>query len=102
MAGNYLVVDLVVKQILRRKELVVVGIPDVLQSTTSSTPSSSVVQVGILPQFLDQWESITSNRLVLSKMPTCNFLLLSIIVFFCILFGKINPINGRFHHLDSA
>ena len=31
------------------------GIPDVLQSITSSTSSTSVVQVGTLPSFLDQW-----------------------------------------------
>ena len=38
-------------------------LPDVLQSTTSSL-SSSVVQVAMLPQFLFQWRSITSNRFV--------------------------------------
>ena len=36
-------------------------IPDVLQSTTS-TSSQSVVWVGTLPKFLDQWRNITSNR----------------------------------------
>ena len=39
------------------------GIPDVLQSTTSSTLSSSVLHVGTLLFFVDQWKSITFNRL---------------------------------------
>ena len=37
-------------------------IPDVSQSSTST---SSFVQVGTLPKFVDQWRSITSNRIVL-------------------------------------
>ena len=44
------------------------GVPDVLQSTTSSSSFSPVVQVGTLPQLLDQWKSITSNRCVLSMV----------------------------------
>ena len=39
-----------------------------LQSTTSSPPSSYVLQVGALPKFLDQWRSITSNRFVLNMV----------------------------------
>ena len=42
------------------------GIPDVLQSLTSSPSSVSLVQVGTLPKFLYQWRSITSNRFVLN------------------------------------
>ena len=64
MAGNYLVVDLVVQQILIRKEVVRDSIPYVLQSITSLTPCSSVVQLGILPQYLDQWKGITLKKLV--------------------------------------
>ena len=41
------------------------GVSDVLQSTTSSPSSSSVVQVGTLP-LLDQWRNITSSRFVLN------------------------------------
>ena len=41
------------------------GIPDGIQSTTSSISSSSVVWVGTLPHFLNQWRSITSNILCL-------------------------------------
>ena len=37
------------------------AVPDVLQSARP-TSSSSVVQVGTLPKFLDQWISITSNK----------------------------------------
>ena len=39
----------------------------VLQSMTELPSSSSVVQVGTLPEFLDHWRSINSNRFVLSK-----------------------------------
>ena len=34
------------------------SIHDVLQSTTSSTSSSSIVQIGTLPQFVDHGESL--------------------------------------------
>ena len=40
------------------------GIPDVIQSATSS--SLFVVQACTLPNFLDQWRKITSNRFVLN------------------------------------
>ena len=39
-------------------------VPDVSQSSSSS----SVVRVGTLPKFLDQWKSITSNRFVLNMV----------------------------------
>ena len=35
------------------------SVADVLQSTTSLASSSSVVQLGTLPNFVDQWSSIT-------------------------------------------
>ena len=44
------------------------GVPDVLQSTTPSSSCSSVVQAGILPQLLDQWKNISSNRFVLKMV----------------------------------
>ena len=44
------------------------GIPDVLKSTSSLTPSSSVVQVATLSQFLTEWRSITSHRFVLNMV----------------------------------
>ena len=37
-------------------------------STTSSPSSSSVVQVGTLPKFLNQWRSSTYNRLVFNMV----------------------------------
>ena len=48
------------------------GIPDALQLTTS-TSSSSVVQVGTLPKFLDQWRNINSNRFVLNMAKGTTF-----------------------------
>ena len=42
------------------------SIPYLLQSLTSS--SSSVVLVGTLTEFLDQWGSITSNRIVFNMV----------------------------------
>ena len=54
MAGSYLLMGLGVLQIVSRKEPIKGGGPHVLQSTTSSTASSSLVQVGSLSQFLDQ------------------------------------------------
>ena len=44
-----------------------------VQSTTSLTSSSSVVQVGILPQFLDQCRSITFKRFVLKMVKVTIF-----------------------------
>ena len=44
------------------------GIPDVLQSSTSSPSPSFIVQVSTLSKFLDQWRSITSNRFVLNVL----------------------------------
>ena len=45
-----------------------VSTPDVSQFTASSSSSSSVFQVGMLSHFLDQWRSITSNRIVLNMV----------------------------------
>ena len=44
------------------------GIPDVSQTSASSSSSSAVFQVGMLSQFLDQWRSITSNRFVFNMV----------------------------------
>ena len=44
------------------------GVLDVSQSTTSSTSSSSVIQVDTHLQFLDHWRSITFNGLVLNMV----------------------------------
>ena len=54
--------------ILGREGAVGVGAPDVLLSSAFSSSSSVVFQVGILFKFLDQWRSITSNRLVLNMV----------------------------------
>ena len=40
----------------------------VFKFITSSPSSSSVVHIGTLPKFLDQWRSIDSNRFVLSMV----------------------------------
>ena len=48
-----------------------VNTPDVPQPSTSSSSSSSTsatFQVGMLFKFFDQWESITSNRVVLNMV----------------------------------
>ena len=44
------------------------GTPDVSQSTASSSSLSSIVQVGMLSHFLDQWRNITCNRFVLNMV----------------------------------
>ena len=44
------------------------SIPDMIQFMTSSPSSSSVVQFGSLPNFLDWWRSITSDRFVLNMV----------------------------------
>ena len=41
------------------------GVPDMLQFLNLSPSSSYVVQVGTIPQFVDQWRNITSNKLCL-------------------------------------
>ena len=53
MVGNQLIVHPEVIPLLRRKGDVGDGVPYVLKSTTSSTSSSSVVQVSTLYPFLN-------------------------------------------------
>ena len=65
IAGSHLVMHLEVPPILEKRGAVPDGIPDVLQCTASSASSSSVVQIGTLPQLLGHWRSITSDRFVL-------------------------------------
>ena len=50
------------------KGSVEVSAPDVSQSSTSSSSSSAVFQVGMLFKYFDQWRSITSNRFVLNMV----------------------------------
>ena len=50
-------------------------LPDVLQSTSSSPSSSSVVMVGTLPQSMDLWKSITTNCFVLNMVKGHHLLL---------------------------
>ena len=52
----------------RKMGAMVDGVLDAIQSLTSSPSSSSIVQVGTLPKFLDQWKSITSNMFVLNMV----------------------------------
>ena len=67
MEGSPLVVvHLPVSLTLRRMVAMEDGIPSVLQSTMLST--SSIVQVGKLPHFSDQWMSITFSMFVLSMV----------------------------------
>ena len=65
--GSYLVVHLPVALNPGRTAMED-GILDVLQSTTPSTSSSSVVQVGTLPNFLDQWRIIICNLFVINMV----------------------------------
>ena len=44
------------------------GVPDGIQSMTSSPSSSPVLQVGTLSNFSDQWRSINCNRFVLNSV----------------------------------
>ena len=53
---------------LGRKRSMGVGIPDVSWSSTFSSSSSEVFQVGMLFRFFAQWRSITSNRFVLNMV----------------------------------
>ena len=53
---SQLEVGLQVPQCIRRRGVMGDYIPDVLQSLTSSSSSSSVVQVGTLPKLLDNGE----------------------------------------------
>ena len=48
-------VHMLVSLTLRGRGTVRDSIPDVSQSTTSLTSSSSVAQVGMVPHYLDQW-----------------------------------------------
>ena len=68
IAGSHLVVHLVFSLIAGRMEVMGYGIPDMFQSRTSSTSSSSAVQAATHPQFLGQWRRITSNRFVLNLL----------------------------------
>ena len=61
---NHLVTHLTVLPVLGRRGALGDGVPDVLQSTTFSTSSSSVVQFHTFFQFLDKWRSITYNSFV--------------------------------------
>ena len=72
------------------------GIPDVLQSTTSSS-SSSVVQSWTLPQFSDQWRSITSNWLVFNMVKDHHLQLRSCPPLFCN-FKELNTKGAAAHH----
>ena len=66
VAENLLVLFLPALLTLGRRPSQVDGIADMSPATTSTSSSSSFVQVGTLPQFLDQWRSINSNRFVLN------------------------------------
>ena len=54
--------------ILRGREAMGDGTPDVSQSSASSSSSSAVFQVGMLFSVCDQWRHITSNRFVLNRV----------------------------------
>ena len=68
VVGSLLELHLQIPLTLGVKRFMVDVIPDALQSLISSPSSSSVVQVGALPEFLDQWRSITSNRFILNMV----------------------------------
>ena len=75
-------VHLQVPLTLERKGAIGDGIPNVLQSTTS-TLSSSVMLVCTFPQFLDKWKSIISNSFVLNMVKGHNLQLISHPPLFC-------------------
>ena len=68
VAGSQLEVCLQVTLTIGRRGAKGDGIHDVLESVTSSTSSSSIVQFGISPKYLDQWRSNTSSRFVLNMV----------------------------------
>ena len=49
----------------------------------SSPSSSSVMQVGTLPRFLDQWRSVTSNRIMLNLVKGHNLQIRCSLPLFC-------------------
>ena len=71
------VVFLPVLLMLRRRGTMGISTPDVSQCTASSSSSSLVLWVGTLSHSLDQWRSITSNRLTIFSL--CRILPCSII-----------------------
>ena len=76
VAGNQLRGHLQVILILGRRETMGNSMPDVVQPSMSSQSSSSVVQVGTLPNFLDQWNSITCSRFVFNgkRLPSSAYM----------------------------
>ena len=99
VAGSFLVMmHLPVSLTLRKRESLRDDIPDEFQSTTLSTSSSSIVQVGTLPHFLDQWKSITSNRFLLNMVKGHHFQLRAWSPLFCN-FQLFNSKAGVAHQL---
>ena len=66
IAGVHVVIHLTVSPILRRRGTIQDGIPDMVPSTTSSTSSSSIVQLGTLPWFWISGEALLLKGLCLS------------------------------------
>ena len=60
------------------------GIPEVLQSTTLSASSSSVVQVGTLPQIFNQRKALLPKCLCLIWLKVTIFSLGAVLIF-CII-----------------
>ena len=68
VAGSHLQVRLQVPLNLERRGAMVDDFPDMLQSLTSFSSYSSVVQVGTLLNFINQCRSITLNRFSLNMV----------------------------------
>ena len=76
-----------------------VSTPDVPEASTSSSSSSSTMfQVGMLFKFFDQWRSITSNRFVLNMVWGHHLQLRSCPPLFCD-FWHFNFKAAAAHHL---
>ena len=74
-----------------------VSTPDVSWSSTSSSSSSAVFQVGMLFNFFDQWRSITFNRFVLNMVQGHHLQLWSHPPLFCN-FWQFNIKVATTHH----
>ena len=83
--------------ILGRRGAMGDGTPDVALSTASSSSSSTVLQVGMLSHFLNEWRSISSNRFVLNMVWGHHFQLILYPPMFCN-FQLFNVMVAATHH----
>ena len=99
IAGSHQIMHPAVPLVLRRRGAMKSSVLDVLQSTTLSTSSLSVLQVGTVPQFMDHWRSITSCRFVLKMVEGHHLQLRYHSLLFCN-FKWFNFKDATAHHPD--